>query len=199
MKKLLAFSIFIVLLFPACAKKPADTSQAPPATPLEQSLLSLKDNIGKKDYDQAWLSLRSSLEAFWGETPLLLNNTKFVTSENNTFGIYTPKDSEEFAPGEVVRLYCEPVGYSVNKNAQGQYEFAFRADFSIADEKGKVLGGQKDFANLNFTSWNFNTEVALTFTFTFTGLEKGKYKIITLVKDANSEKTATVEKTISII
>ncbi len=199
MKKLLAFGILVILFFPACAKKSADTSQAPPATPLEQGLLSLKDNLGKKDYAQAWLSLRSSLEAFWGEAPLLLDNVKFVTSENNTFGIYTPKNSDEFAPGEVIRLYCEPVGYTVNKNDQGQYEFAFKADFSLADEKGKVLGEQKDFANLNFTSWNFNTEVALTFTYTFTGLEKGKYRIITLVKDAQSEKTATVEKMISII
>ncbi len=41
MKKLLAFGILVILFFPACAKKSADTSQAPPATPLEQGLLSL--------------------------------------------------------------------------------------------------------------------------------------------------------------
>lgn len=196
MKKLLAFAIIAAILFPACAKK--EQAEAP-AGPLERSLLSVKDSAGKKDYANAWLALRSSLEAFWEETPLLVNNPRLVTSENNTFGIYMPKEGDEFASGEVIRLYCEPVGYTVRKNAQGQYEFAFKADFSLEDESGKVLGGQKEFANLNFKSWNFNTEVALTFTFTFSGLEKGKYKIVTLVKDANSDKSASVEKAISII
>ncbi len=201
MKKLLTFAIIVVVLFSSCAKKEQakEAISTAPASALERSLASVKDSVGKKDYASAWLALRSSLEAFWGETPLLINNPRFVTSENNTFGIYTPKEGEDFSSGEVIHLYCEPAGYSVRKNAEGQYEFAFKADFSLEDESGKVLGGQKDFANLNFKSWNFNTEVALTFTFTFSGLEKGRYKIVTMVRDANSEKSASLTKVFSII
>jgi opacity protein-like surface antigen len=198
MKKLLAFCVIVAVLCPACAKKEQakEETAPPPASPLENHLVSVQDGLAKKDYPRA---LRSSLEAFFGETPLLINSPRFVTSENNTFGVYTPKQGDEFAEGDVIHLYCEPVGFTVRKNAEGQYEFGFKADFSLEDESGKVLGGQKDFADLNFKSWNFNTEVALTFTYTFSGLGKGKYKIVTLVKDANSEKNASVEKTISMI
>jgi hypothetical protein len=96
-------------------------------------------------------------------------------------------------------LYLEPVGYTLRKNLQGKYEFGFNVDFSLESESGGVLGGQKDFAHMPFSSWNYNTEVALTSTYTFSGLEKGKYKIVTTVRDAGSDRTATCEKWFTII
>jgi hypothetical protein len=93
----------------------------------------------------------------------------------------------------------EPAGYVVQKNDQGKHEFGFHADMSLENEKGEILGGQKDFANMAFSSWNFNTEICLTFTYTFSGLSKGRYKIVTTVHDARSDKIATVENWFSII
>ncbi len=59
------------------------------------------------------------LKLFWEKSPLLLNNVKFVMSESASYGIYTPKATEEFAPGEVIYLYLEPVGQILEEKRTG--------------------------------------------------------------------------------
>ena len=190
-----------LVLSAACAKKegPAAGPGTTPPGPFDASLAQFKEAMGKSDDAGALAALRSTFEMFWEKTPLLLNNVKFVTNESASYGIYTPKATEEFAPGEVLNLYLEPVGQTLKRNERGQYDFGFRADFVLEDETGKVLGGQNDFVNPSFTSWNFNTEIALTFNFTFTGLQAGKYKIVLTVKDVQSTKTATANKVFTIV
>ena len=134
------------------------------------------------------------MELFWENTPLLLRNARFVKDDDNSYGIYEPKDGNSFASGERLYLYLEPIGYAFKNNPEGYYEFGFTADFTLEDDKGNELGSQKGFANLNFNSWNHNTEVSVTFTYTFTGFDKGKYKVVTHVMDAYSGKSATVAK-----
>lgn len=153
-----------------------------------------KASLKDKKYVEAYKYLHSSMEMFWKESPLILNNVRFVVDDDNSFGIYTPRVDNKFSPGEKIYLYMEPIGYSVNKNKNGLYEFGFTADFTLEDEKGTVLGGQKGFADLGFKSWNFNTELSLTFTYSFSGFDKGKYKIVTDVHDKYSDKTVQIEK-----
>jgi len=191
----------VLVLFAACAKKggPEAGAGTTPSGLFDSKLAQLKEAMEKNDDAGALAALRSTFETFWEKTPLLLNNVKFVMSESASYGIYTPKATEEFAPGEVIYLYLEPVGQTLKKNERGQYDFGFTADFTLEDETGKVLGGQKDFVNPSFTSWNFNTEIALTFNFTFTGLQAGKYKIVLLVKDVQSAKSAAAVKVFAIV
>jgi len=191
----------VLVLFAACAKKggPEAGAGTTPSGLFDSKLAQLKEAMEKNDDAGALAALRSTFETFWKKTPLLLNNVKFVMSESASYGIYTPKATEEFAPGEVIYLYLEPVGQTLKKNERGQYDFGFTADFTLEDETGKVLGGQKDFVNPSFTSWNFNTEIALTFNFTFTGLQAGKYKIVLLVKDVQSAKSAAAVKVFAIV
>ena len=191
----------VLVLFAACAKKggPEAGAGTTPSGLFDSKLAQLKEAMEKNDDAGALAALRSTFEMFWEKTPLLLNNVKFVMSESASYGIYTPKATEEFAPGEVIYLYLEPVGQTLKKNERGQYDFGFTADFTLEDETGKVLGGQKDFVNPSFTSWNFNTEIALTFNFTFTGLQAGKYKIVLLVKDVQSAKSAAAVKVFTIV
>ncbi|GAI74850.1 unnamed protein product, partial [marine sediment metagenome] len=75
-------------------------------------------------------------------------------------------EGDSFRIDEPIYLYIEPIGYTIKENPKSSYEFGFFADFTIEGEDGKVLGGQKDFAKLDFKSWNFNTEITLTFTYT---------------------------------
>jgi len=206
MKKLLTLGLIFIFVLAACGKKAEEkkTEEAAPALPgvtigMMSTLTQFGSALDKRDFAAAYQSLRSVLLDFWGMSTLLLQNVKFVKSDSNTFGIYEPNETEEYAPGEAMYLYMEPAGYAVKKNEQGKYEFGIKADMSLENEKGEILGGQKDFAKMEFSSWNFNTEICLTFTYTFSGLEKGRYKIVTTVRDAGSDKSSTVEKSFSIV
>jgi hypothetical protein len=205
MKKLWAIGLILIFVLAACGKKAEEKAEeAAPVLPgvtvgMMSALTQFGSALDKKDFAAAYSSLRAVLQDFWGVSPLLLQNVRYVKTENNTFGIYEPREAEEFAPGEAIYLYMEPVGYTSKKNESGKYDIGFSADMSIENEKGEVLGGQKDFAKMAFSSWNFGTEMCLTFTYNVSGLEKGRYKIVTTVHDTGSDKTATCEKWFSIV
>jgi len=205
MKKLGVCGLILIFVLTACGKKAEEkTEEAGPGLPgvtagMMSTLTQFGSDLDKQDFAAAYSSLRAILQDFWGMSPLFLRNVRFVKNDGNTFGIYEPREIVEYAPGEVIYLYMEPTGYTLKQNGQGKYDIGFAADMSIEDEKGDILGGQKDFGQMAFSSWNFNTEMCLTLTYTFSGLEKGRYKIVTTVRDVGSDKTATCEKWFSII
>jgi hypothetical protein len=198
MKKMLLFGLVAIMAFIGYSKIGIPGALAAVAGPFDESFGVFKSAASVKDYSKALTALRSLMLAFLAESSLFLENIRFVNGADNSYGIYEPKQSDIFAAGEPIYLYVEPAGYIINKNPAGYYEFGFKVDFQVADESGKMLGGQADFAVLPFKSWNPNSEISLTFTYTLSGLEKGKYKIITQVSDAHSAKKASCEKWFTI-
>jgi hypothetical protein len=191
MKKSLLLGLVAILAFAGCSK----TGKI---GPFDGSFGVFQSAAAAKDFSKALTALRSLMLSYLAESPLFLENVKFVMGADNSYGIYEPRESDVFAAGEPIYLYVEPAGYAINKNPLGYREFGFKADFQVADASGKVLGGQTDFAVLPFKSWNPNTEISLTFTYTLSGLEKGKYKITTQITDAHSAKKASCEKWFTI-
>lgn len=187
MKYAVTVCVAVLLMFAAGSQEEAVDS-------FEKSFSQFTSHFRAGEYFDAHAALHHSMELFWENTPMLLRNVRFVKGEDNSYGIYEPKDGNSFASGEPLYLYLEPIGYAFKKNPAGYYEFGFKADFTLEDEEGNELGGQKGFADLNFESYNHNTEVSVTFTYTFTGFDAGKYKVITHVMDAYSSKSATVAK-----
>jgi hypothetical protein len=198
MKKTIFPMWVATLALAVCALTAAVKAQTEPAGPFDRAIAGFRSAVAVKDFANALRALRSLGTAFWAESPLLLENVKFVKGSGCSYGVYEPRESEVFADGEPIYLYAEPAGYLFKKNPAGYYEFGFKADFQVADESGKVLGGQNDFAVLPFKSWNPNTEISITFTYTLSGLEKGKYKMTTQVSDAHSAKKVSCEKWFTI-
>lgn len=201
MKKVILLGLAAAMFLAGCSKPAKTVEEGTKGAPLgmfSASYGAFESAFEAKNYGQALAELRSLMQTFWAESSLVLGNVRFVKGADNSFGIYEPRGNDSFTAGEPIYLYMEPSGYALIKNPAGYYEFGFKADFQVADESGKVLGGQTDFAAMPFKSWNPNTEISLTFTYTLSGLEKGKYKIITLVSDAHSAKKATAEKGFTI-
>jgi hypothetical protein len=201
MNKMIVLGLAAAVLLAGCAK-PAKTG-AGGTSGLEggtfgASYEAFQAAYASKDYGHALTELRSLMQTFWTESPLALGNVRFVKGSDNSYGIFEPRGNDVFAAGEPIYLYVEPSGYAIIENPAGHYEFGFKADFQVADESGQILGGKKDFAAMPFKSWNRNTEISLTFTYTLSGLEKGKYRIITEVTDAHSAKKTTAEKDFTI-
>ena len=201
MKKYFLLGLFVILILAGCSKPEKAGvigANAEARGPFDAPFSAFKSAFEAKDYGKALAGLRSLTETFWAESPLLLGNAKFVKGETNSYGIYEPRENDVFTAGEPIYLYVEPAGFAVTRNPVGYFEFGFKVDFQVVDGGGTVLGGQTDFAVLPFKSWNVNTEMSLTFTYTLSGLEKGKYKIITQVSDMHSTKKATIEKSFAI-
>ena len=199
MKKNLLLGLIAIMVFAGCSiSVKAEGTQAAAFGPFDGAFGIFKSAVAAKDYSKALAELRSLMFSFLAESSLFLENVRFVKGADNSYGIYEPRQSDVFAAGEPIYLYVEPAGHVISKNPAGYFEFGFKADFQVADESGKVLGGQTDFAVLPFKSWNPNTEISLTFTYTLSGLEKGKYKLTTQISDAHSPKKASCEKWFTI-
>jgi hypothetical protein len=199
MKKVILLGLVAVMVFTVFFQgRMAEGAQTAVAGPFDGPFGVFKSAAAAKDYSKALAALRSLMLSFLAESPLFLENVRFVKGADNSYGIYSPRENDAFAAEEPIYVYMEPAGYVINKNPAGYYEFGFKADFQVTDEHGKILGGQTNFAVLPFKSWNPNTEISLTFTYTLSGLEKGKYKLITQVSDVRSLKKASCEKWFTI-
>lgn len=206
MKKILAgamFLCFLILLVAACSRKtespPQKTEAGSPAAvpaaagPLDSLIGSMQEALRGQDYLKALGAADSIKDKIWEEAPLMLRNVILVKGINNTYGVYEPEDDDVYSQGETIYVYLEPVGYRIMKNEAGYYEFRFTADFQLVNENGEILGGQEQFANLPFKSWHPNKEVAITFNYNFSGIPAGKYKVVTTVYDANSDRKASAD------
>ncbi|MBC7364521.1 MAG: hypothetical protein H5U07_08290 [Candidatus Aminicenantes bacterium] len=150
-----------------------------------------------EDYPAALKNIDLIKDKVWEESPLLLLNPTLVKAQDNSYGVFEPEEDNIYSNGQTIYLYIEPAGYRIIRSEAGYYEFRFLADFQVADENGQILGGQEKSADLPFKSWHPNKEVVITFNYNFSGLTPGKYKIITTVYDANSDKKAATETWVS--
>lgn len=199
MKKVLLLGLIAFMVFAGYSKTgKAEGAKAAAVGAFDGSFGVFKSAAAVKDYSKALAALRSLMLSFLAESALFLENVRFVKGADNSYGIFAPRENDVFTANEPIYLYVEPAGCVISKNPAGYFEFGFKADFQVADEGGKVLGGQNDFAVLPFKSWNPNTEISLTFTYTLSGLEKGKYKLTTQISDTHSTKKASCEKWFTI-
>jgi hypothetical protein len=147
---------------------------------------------------EAFEDLKAAEFELWQKMPAMKSRrVVLVTEEPAFFGSYLPKPDNRYRKGEPVLIYVEPVGYTISEE-EGLYRFLLTADFTLVSGKGEILGGQRDFGRWEMTSRQPVTEFMMFFTYDFSGLSPGEYTIETLIKDANSERTLTLNTPIVV-
>lgn len=82
---------------------------------------------------------RGVASAWEGRAPLLVRNLAFIApGAPVAFGVFTPLERPEFAPGELLVLYYELAGFKAEKIKQS-YSIRLQVDFCITDEAGAVM------------------------------------------------------------
>lgn len=146
-----------------------------------ESLLDAGDSVGAVE------ALDQAMEEIWQRSPLVFRKAMFVNDASG-FGLYQPRESSVFKPGEPLVVYAEPIGFAYGQNAVGGTEISLITDFALTDPDGKQLFAKEDFLPVNLPVRYHNREFQMKLTVNLTGLPAGSYIAKFHVRDRNSDK-----------
>jgi hypothetical protein len=135
----------------------------------------------------------------WEQTPLTYRTAVFVASDPAGYGVYNERADGNFAQGEPIVIYAEPVGYAWQENDDGTYSFGFDVDLLLKTAGGAIVGGQENFQHLELTSRARNREFMLTLTLTVDGAPPGDYVVEYTTRDIASDKSGVISLPFSIV
>ncbi|MDR1080234.1 MAG: hypothetical protein LBQ79_04570 [Deltaproteobacteria bacterium] len=150
----------------------------------------------------AILSVWEAMQSIWNMMGVMgIRNATFVMEEPEFFGIYQPKQGQDFAPGELVILYCEPFGYTMRQESDGTYTNSLRWSFKILDQAGSTMGGQNDIGPYTHGGYRtFIMEKMLALTINLSQFPAGSYVLsVTITDDFNSQKSVEIQKPFNIL
>jgi hypothetical protein len=182
----LAAAVFLAFPSPGSAQQ---VTQTMVALARAEDAHALGDNL------TALNSIREAEEALWNSSPLGIRNVVFVTEQPEKYGFYSPKVGEDFTEDEPLILYCEPIGYTQPKGADGTYSISIVPSIHVINSQGQVLGGEPRPAETMAGHRSFVTEFMLVSTISIRGLPQGTYTLkLTLTDNNDPTKSVEVEK-----
>jgi hypothetical protein len=137
-------------------------------------------------------TLRRALNVLTAKSPLVLRRVQFIKEPPRGFGVYQPRASNVFRPGEPLIVYVEPVGIGW-KAEGGINRMLMVTDFDVRTRDGKILGGQKEFGKFEFNSREPQHEIMTHLTITVNGAPPASYVLTATYRDLISGKSATLE------
>jgi hypothetical protein len=146
--------------------------------------------IERGQYLEALATLSDAQDKVWQKSPLLFRKTLFVASDPAGFGIYDLHDGSRFKRSEEVILYAEPVGYGYRKDGDINV-IDLSLDFEVKTKDGRLVGGQKGFANPQLRSRVQNREFFIKVVYDFSAVPAGDYQVKTSVFDKTSGKSGS--------
>lgn len=150
--------------------------------------------------DDALVSAQQAYDAAWDAAPLAIPTATLIESRAAGFGIYTPRATHVYKPGEPVMIYSEPVGFGYKDAGEGKYTFGFTLDLAIAQADGTEAFRQDGWQHVELTSRTKNHEFMLTIDLDFgaTPPPAGDYVLNFTIHDMNSTETAPISLPITI-
>jgi hypothetical protein len=159
------------------------------ADELADQMKAADDLAGGGKFLEAMDALDAAATLIWDRSPLSFRRALWVTEAPSGFGAYTPRPTNEYASGEEMIAYVEPIGFGWRKSGD-MWQTDLATDVTIKKD-GKEIYSQKDFQKLALSSRVRNHEFMTRFTFQLTGLPAGDYILETTLRDAVSSKSGT--------
>jgi hypothetical protein len=134
---------------------------------------------------QALEELQAAMDKVCEGSPLAFRKVVIVDSSEG-YGKFVERADKTFKPDEKLLVYVEPV--CLGAGADGA--IGFKADLSVANTTGQVLGEAKDVFSVS-TSGADHFSATLSFEVPY--LRPGEYKATFAVRDSNSPRTGSFE------
>lgn len=180
------FALALAATLAICAP-PALAQSAPERMEKAEGLLSQAKPLEALDEAHAaYLDL-------WQRMPLMLRRSALVQEPARGRGAYQERTEAIYAPGELIYLYVEPVGYGWREPAEGRFQTDFSVDVAINDRAGRTLIGQNGFDELRNLASARTAEFYANITYQFSRIPPGKYTLVTRLNDRVTSKSVTTE------
>ncbi|MBD9372062.1 hypothetical protein IB238_05380 [Rhizobium sp. ARZ01] len=143
-------------------------------------------------------AVREAYGAFASTLPFSIGKVTFVTDPPEGYGMYSPRPTSTYKPGEPLISYVEPVGLSWRSIDGGKVEAQFTVDLELLNNKGDTLAEQKAFGSFTFRGFVRNQEVFAKLTLNVEGPPAGDYVLRYRFRDALSGAVALSDQSFSI-
>jgi hypothetical protein len=147
---------------------------------------------------EAYKSLKRSIDALAPMVHLTVLRSALVKDDPGGTGLYQPRPSNRFAPGERILIYGDVVGFSTRVE-EGRNKLSLTFDYVLTGPDGEILAGKRGFGAWEQESLNPITETYFYLAYDFTGLTSGIYDIETVVRDAVSGEETSLVVPIEIV
>jgi len=154
MRKLLFFAALLAWAAPGLAW--AETPD--PLALLEQAQASLRQ--GQKG--QCLTLMDQAGRILWNQLGLEVGQALLTREEAQGFGMFNPREDNNYALAEPIIIYIEPRGYRVTSPQPGLYAFGIRVDAALLSMAGEVLWSKERALVNNVLSRYFNREFFIT-------------------------------------
>ncbi|THB79110.1 MAG: hypothetical protein D6B25_02425 [Desulfobulbaceae bacterium] len=124
-------------------------------------------------------------------------NVQVVFSKATGFGMYQVRPDNVYKAGEPIIIYGELKDLSYRENGR-KFEFGVDIIGAVEDDSGNILADGIPMGTIEFNSFHMNKEVYLNVTFNLSGVQSGKYTLVTRIKDIVSGKSFDAKTPIEI-
>lgn len=170
------------------------------AGPVTDKAAEIESMTAGGDYQGALAASRDLTVALWDEVPgIVFSETLAVAEPAAGFGLYNPRPDTRYKPDEPVILYAEPFGFGYGTAGEGLFTIGFFVDLQVLAEDGSELANVQNVTELNLASRYQNREFQANITYNLTGIQPGKYRLVTTLRDKNSPKSGSFETEIEVV
>lgn len=150
-----------------------------------ESALAADDLVGALDH------VLAAARAIAAAAPLHLREATLVVAEPPSYGLYEPRGSNVFQPGEPVRVYLEPAGLALDRIGERVF-YGFELDVALKDTaSGAVVAEQPAFGRWTFEAREEPLETFAAVEIELGDVPPGAYALSITVRDLVDEAART--------